>query len=230
MLLFYGFRFNVFIYILMDSLALFLYKSINQYTVRNVFALLFVSSFVGCQTVNTGNVNSRGITHGIKVVLPENAPSIKSDYGAKRSVSQRYSRKWPHDGIDIIAPRGHPVLAPLSGTVIMAGRSQKFGLMIRIDNSWKYNTRPFITAYLHLSKVFVSKRDHVVRGQIIGEIGKSGTTSGGVNHLHFTVAGATDNPHKYWIGGEGVIECFDSGKSYTPKDNAVLTYPVACVE
>jgi murein DD-endopeptidase MepM/ murein hydrolase activator NlpD len=210
-------------------LALILYKSINLNTVRNIFALLFVSSIASCQTVNTGNVNSRESTHGIKVVLPENAPSIASDYGALRGVNQRSWRLRPHNGIDIVAPRGHPVLAPLDGVVLGAGFQDVPGRFIHLEHQNPNGTIIF-TSYLHLSQFDVEFGDSVARGQKIGEIGKSGTTSGDVNHLHFKVNGGHVNPHNYWIGGEGVIECFDSGKSYTTKGNAVLTYPVACVE
>ena len=84
------------------------------------------------------------------------------------------------------------------------------------------------TEYYHLNDVYVKKGDAVKRGQKIAGMGNTGATAGPITHLHFVVSGPL-NPHTYWIGGLGVIVCFEAGKKYTPKDFSVFTYPVECV-
>ena len=85
-----------------------------------------------------------------------------------------------HQGIDISAPRGTPVVAADGGEVIFAGRFFGYGNLIRIlhDNG-------HVTYYAHLSSFEVCQGERVYRGQLIGRVGMTGTASG--NHLHFEI-------------------------------------------
>jgi len=85
-----------------------------------------------------------------------------------------------HQGIDISAPHGTPVIAADGGEVIFVGRLGGFGNLIQIrhDNS-------HVTYYAHLSSMAVSVGERVYRGQFIGGVGMTGTASG--NHLHFEI-------------------------------------------
>jgi murein DD-endopeptidase MepM/ murein hydrolase activator NlpD len=55
-----------------------------------------------------------------------------------------------------------------------------YGELIEIDHGFGYKTR-----YAHLSARFVKAGDEVIRGQIIGEVGNTGVSSG--PHLHYEV-------------------------------------------
>ena len=85
-----------------------------------------------------------------------------------------------HQGIDISAPHGTPVIAADGGEVIFVGWSGGFGNLIRIrhDNG-------HVTYYAHLSSMAVSVGQRVYRGQFLGGVGMTGTASG--NHLHFEI-------------------------------------------
>ena len=85
-----------------------------------------------------------------------------------------------HQGIDISAPAGTPVVAADGGEVIFTGRFFGYGNLIRIlhDNG-------HVTYYAHLRSFAVSEGDRVYRGQYIGQVGMTGTASG--NHLHFEI-------------------------------------------
>jgi murein DD-endopeptidase MepM/ murein hydrolase activator NlpD len=137
----------------------------------NLFTLLLFA-VPGCQSISTGQVNSWDRSHSIEVLLPKNTPSIKSDYGAQWSVSRRSIRLRPHDGIDIVAPRGHPVLAPLDGVVLGAGFQEDLGRVIHLEHQNPDGTI-IKTSYFHLDQFDVEFGDSVARGQKIGEVGQT---------------------------------------------------------
>ena len=85
-----------------------------------------------------------------------------------------------HDGVDIAAPVGTPVLAADSGVVIFAGTLHGYGntVIIRHDDD-------YATVYAHNDRNLVSEGARVARGQQIGELGRSGRTTGA--NLHFEV-------------------------------------------
>jgi murein DD-endopeptidase MepM/ murein hydrolase activator NlpD len=85
-----------------------------------------------------------------------------------------------HDGVDIAAPAGTPVYAADSGVVIFSGTLHGYGntVIIRHDDD-------YATVYGHNERNLVSEGNRVARGQQIGEIGRSGRTTGA--NLHFEV-------------------------------------------
>ncbi|NPA43368.1 MAG: M23 family metallopeptidase [Chlorobi bacterium] len=99
----------------------------------------------------------------------------------------------PHNGMDFTASTGTPVYATGDGTVYYAGRGNGFGIHIKIDHGFGYQT-----VYAHLSKMTVKKGDKVKRGQIIGYSGNTGLSAG--PHLHYEVhyKGKPVNPVYYF--------------------------------
>lgn len=192
-----------------------------------ILALLPALAVSGCSLPGTGSLDDSERGHSIDVVLPANAPGIKSDYGARYSVSGKCCREQPHDGIDIPTRRGHAVLAPADATVSYAGENFRLGKHLTLIHTLP-NGSTLTTSYLHLDSIEVKARQKVYRGQKIAAVGRTGSTSAGVYHLHFSVS--FGNPHFYWIGGRGIIECFDSKKTYQPAGDAIFTYPVACLQ
>lgn len=97
----------------------------------------------------------------------------------------------PHLGVDYAAPTGTPVQAVGSGTVTFAGRTGGNGNMVRIRHTGGYET-----AYLHLSKIRVKTGARVSQGDIIGNVGSTGISTG--PHLDFRVwkNGKAVNPVK----------------------------------
>ena len=85
-----------------------------------------------------------------------------------------------HDGVDIAAPAGTPVFAADSGVVIFSGTLHGYGntVIIRHDDD-------YATVYGHNQRNLVGEGVRVARGQEIGEIGRSGRTTGA--NLHFEV-------------------------------------------
>ena len=91
-----------------------------------------------------------------------------------------------HNGIDLAASVGTPVMASADGTVIAAkasGYNGGYGEMIIIAHAGNIQT-----VYGHLSRVNVTVGQVVSQGQVIGAVGNTGKSTG--PHLHFEVRGA----------------------------------------
>lgn len=91
-----------------------------------------------------------------------------------------------HNGVDIAASVGTPVVASASGTIISAkssGYNGGYGEMIIIAHAGNVQT-----VYGHLSRVDVAVGQTVSQGQVIGAVGNTGKSTG--PHLHFEVRGA----------------------------------------
>lgn len=85
-----------------------------------------------------------------------------------------------HKGIDIAAPKGTPVAAAASGTVVSAGWSNGYGNLVVIEHADGRQTR-----YAHADKLFVSAGETVQAGQTIARVGSTGKSTGA--HLHFEI-------------------------------------------
>lgn len=88
-----------------------------------------------------------------------------------------------HRGIDIAAPVGRAVAAPVSGRVTFAGTAGSSGLTV----SLRTGDGRYDTSYLHLSSVSVGEGESVGRGERLGAIGTTGRRSAAAPHLHFGV-------------------------------------------
>ena len=85
-----------------------------------------------------------------------------------------------HNGLDMAAPGGSPILAAYSGTVVAATYSGSMGNYIMIDHG-----DSLYTIYMHASALYVSKGQEVTKGEKIAAVGSTGRSTG--NHLHFSV-------------------------------------------
>lgn len=100
-----------------------------------------------------------------------------------RKVSSNFGQRWgrKHEGIDIPAPRGTPIVATAAGKVKYSGnRVRGYGNMIVIEHPGKV-----FSVYAHNSKNIVSAGTKVKRGQMIARVGNTGRSTG--PHLHFEI-------------------------------------------
>ncbi|MCR4806685.1 MAG: peptidoglycan DD-metalloendopeptidase family protein [Lachnospiraceae bacterium] len=97
-----------------------------------------------------------------------------------------------HNGVDLAAPSGSPILAAYDGDVVGAGYSSSMGNYVMIDHG-----DSLITIYMHASSLNVSTGQTVSKGQKIGAVGSTGRSTG--PHLHFSVRENGDyvSPWKY---------------------------------
>lgn len=97
-----------------------------------------------------------------------------------------------HTGIDIANEAGTPIYASADGVVRHSGWAQGYGMCEVLDHGFGYST-----LYGHMSELLVKEGTPVKRGQIIGRMGSTGTSTG--NHLHYEVwtGGVPRDPMKY---------------------------------
>jgi len=106
-----------------------------------------------------------------------------------------------HEGLDIAAPLGTPIVAPADGTVRSVHRSTGFGLTLAIDHGYGYRT-----LYGHCQRVRVDVGTHVKRGDIIAYVGTSGKTTGPHLHYEVHVAQKPVNPISYILSSAAMNE------------------------
>lgn len=109
------------------------------------------------------------------------APSytrISDDYGNRMHPILNVNKF--HNGIDLAAPGGSPILAAYDGEVVAADYSGSMGNYVMIDHG-----DGLYTIYMHASALYVSKGTTVSKGQKIAAVGTTGRSTG--NHLHFSV-------------------------------------------
>lgn len=85
-----------------------------------------------------------------------------------------------HDGVDIAAPRGLPIVAAAGGKVLYAGRLRGYGNVVIVDHGGGY-----ASVYAHNARNLVRAGAHVEHGEAIATVGQSGQATG--PHLHFEI-------------------------------------------
>ncbi len=114
-------------------------------------------------------------------VPPVSAPSVRP---SSRSL-------FMHEGVDLVAPSGTPVVAAADGLVVGAAPNGRYGNWIRIEHGDK-----LATVYGHLSAFArgVQPGMMVSRGDVIGYVGSTGRSTGAHLHFELQVDGKPVNP------------------------------------
>lgn len=102
-------------------------------------------------------------------------------------------KKSFHNGIDLAAKEGTPIIASADGKVVKAENDKGWGLFIQIQHK-----NGLETFYSHLSKIKISIDTEVKKGDIIGYVGNTGMSTG--PHLHYSIKldGEYINPEDYF--------------------------------
>ena len=131
------------------------------------------------------NTSSKKVELGISLIRPTSG-----------TVTSRFGSRWGknHKGLDIGAPKGTPIKAAASGTVITAssGYNGGYGNYIVISHG-----NGIQTAYGHCNSISVSVGQKVSQGQVIGTVGNTGRSTGNHLHLEIRVNGVAQNPQNY---------------------------------
>lgn len=112
--------------------------------------------------------------------------SVQSFWGASRDGGGR-----SHEGIDIFASRGTPVVAISDGFVTRTGNQGLGGKQVWLRDGILGNSY----YYAHLDSILAESGTRVKAGDILGLVGNTGNAAGGATHLHFeiyTSGGAVD--------------------------------------
>jgi len=200
--------------------------------------LLALPAFVGCRgtLLAAAGYGRFPPSAALALTMPVPAPSITQAYRPLDPVHAADPMN-EHDGIDIVAPAGTPVIAAAGGRVVRSHLPAIRGHRVVVEHGRDDAGGLVRTEYVHLKKRLAREGDEVARGGQIGELGMTGLTAG-YPHLHFMVTVAEGdeppelsraaNPHLFWAGGKGVVTCFNDPMPGAPFP--ALTYPVPCRE
>lgn len=114
-----------------------------------------------------------------------------SGYGVR--IDPIYRTPRFHSGMDFSAKVGTEIYATGNGVVTFAGWKQGYGNCLMIDHGYGYQT-----LYGHMSKYRARVGQRVTRGEVVGEVGNTGKSTGPHLHYEVIVKGRHDNPSKYY--------------------------------
>jgi murein DD-endopeptidase MepM/ murein hydrolase activator NlpD len=115
---------------------------------------------------------------------------LTSGFGMRNSPFT--GKRKMHEGLDIAARTGTPVIATGDGIVSRAETAPGYGKLVVIDHGYGYRTY-----YAHNSKLHVKVGQRVKRGDLIAAVGNTGSSTG--SHLHYEVRlnGLPVNPRNF---------------------------------
>lgn len=127
-------------------------------------------------------------------------PGVRADELHDTFNERRGGGSRAHEALDILAPRGTPVLAATDGRLLKLFTSVPGGLMVYEGDS----TDRFILMYGHLDRYAAGMRNGQAlrRGQVIGYVGTTGDAPADTPHLHFAIA--RGHPSIQWWRGTPV--------------------------
>ncbi len=114
-----------------------------------------------------------------------------SSYFGNRNDPFSTSREH-HNGVDIVVPKGTPILASAGGVVTRSEYASVFGNVVVISHG-----NGLQTLYCHCSQRKVSVGDKVKQGEVIALVGSTGRSTGPHLHFSFILNGSYVNPEKY---------------------------------
>ena len=129
--------------------------------------------------------------------------SVPSILPARGYISSRFSASrmhpvhhlpLPHEGIDISAVEGSPIIATAKGTVTFTGRRSGYGETVVIKHDFGYETM-----YGHASQILVRRGQEVKRGDVIALVGRTGITTGPNVHYEVRLNGRPTDPRRFII-------------------------------
>lgn len=148
--------------------------------------------FIDVSGGNHLNVPAIDVPDVTNAVFPVPGGTFSNDWGAPRSGGRH------HEGADIFADEGTPVLSVVGGTVVKAtysddGLGGKRAWVRGDDGNYYY--------YAHMADVTVGVGQRVSAGSLIGRVGRTGNAKNTPPHLHFGVAKGVGrgwfNPHPF---------------------------------
>jgi len=122
-------------------------------------------------------LDKRSFLASLPTLLPTQG-WITSYFGPRESP---YSGKVKmHEGLDVGARIGNPIVAPADGIVTYSGTKPGFGVVVQIDHGYGLET-----VYAHNNSAAVKKGETVKRGSYIAQVGNTGYSTG--PHLHYEI-------------------------------------------
>lgn len=141
--------------------------------------------------------NKEQLSAAIPAIWPIDRKRLKNNHigvFTSRRMHPIYGYVRAHTGIDLGGRTGDPVFATGDARVeLVENGGSGYGKQILLNHGFGYKTR-----YAHLSQIRVKPGDKISRGQLIGNLGSTGASTG--PHLHYEVIhkGSPVNPINYF--------------------------------
>jgi len=149
-------------------------QRIAQYTLLCI-ALFSVQS---AHASHSSTTKSSKYDIAVPVLFGVTLADIEPDFGDPRGGGTR-----THEGQDIMAPEGTPIVSPIKGTVLKYGTAASPGKYVYIKGSDGY-----LYAFMHLHEIAKLRKNQKVNiGDVIGTVGETGNAMGTTPHLHFEI-------------------------------------------
>lgn len=129
--------------------------------------------------LDEGLLDRESILSSTPTLLPSTG-WITSYFGHRISPYSNRGAIKMHEGLDVGAPYGTPIIAPADGLVVFSGNKFTFGKFVQIDHGYGIET-----AYAHAQKLYVKTGQKVKRGDLLARVGSTGNSTG--PHLHYEV-------------------------------------------
>ena len=114
---------------------------------------------------------------------------LTSYFGMRKSPFT--GRRVMHEGLDIAANTGTPVVATADGVVARVKYSPSYGKMVIIDHGYGYRT-----IFGHTSKILVKAGQRIKRGDVVAKVGNTGQSTGPHLHYELRLNGVPIDPRK----------------------------------
>ena len=113
----------------------------------------------------------------LKFIIPADGV-ITGRFGTKRFYNGMEGNF--HNGLDVAAEKGSPIVSPSNGKIILIGNYYYNGKFILLDHG-----KGLKSIFIHLDEILVEKGQVVNKGDLIGKIGSTGKSTG--PHLHWSL-------------------------------------------
>ncbi len=150
-----------------------------------------------------GSLNSLrnvvGTLQAIPLTTPLEDAAVTSGFGGR---SDPFTENFAyHSGVDFSGAKGTDVHVTAPGVVIVAERSGAYGNMVEVDHGNRIRTR-----YAHLLKIGVPVGKQLQKGDVVGELGSTGRSTG--PHVHYEVwyDKSVKDPQRFIRAGRDVLK------------------------
>ena len=133
-------------------------------------------------------------TVSIPSLVPVDGVHLTSDFGMRWHPVMGGRRQ--HKGVDLAAPAGTPIRAAADGIVSRADWYSSYGLYVSVEHGGNFETR-----YGHMSRLNVAAGQMIRKGDVIGYVGSTGSSTGPHLHYEVRIAGEAVNPIPYLQNG-----------------------------
>lgn len=124
------------------------------------------------------------------IVVPPVSGVLTSPYGwREHPITQNADF---HGGVDIAAPAGTGIRAPMGGRVAETGTSDIYGNYVALDHGSGLRTM-----YCHCSEIVVQEGENLRKGELLALVGSTGVSTG--PHVHFEISKDSTRYDPAWV-------------------------------